>query len=67
MTRDKAIEVNRILCRIEDYEHVIEELEMSEAIGAIHEAYGEGQTLYEELKAVVQKHLDEYLKKLEEM
>ena len=40
---------------------------MSEAIGAIHEAYGEGQTLYEELKAVVQKHLDEYLKKLEEM
>ena len=40
---------------------------MSEAIGAIHEAYGEGQSLYEELKAVVQKHLDEYLKQLEEM
>jgi hypothetical protein len=67
MTRDKAIEVNRILCRIEDYEAVLEELEMSEAIGVIHEAYGEGQSLYEELKAVVQKHLDEYLKQLEEM
>ena len=67
MTRDKAIEVNRILCRIEDYEAVIDELEISPAIGAIHETYGEGQTLYEELKAVVQKHLDEYLKQLEEM
>ena len=67
MTRDKAIEVNRILCRIEDYEHVIEELEQSEAIAAIAEAYGEGQSLYEELKAVVQKHLDSYLKQLEEM
>lgn len=67
MTRDKAVEVNRILCRIEDYEAVIDELETSEAIGAIHEAYGEGQTLYEELKTVVQKHLDKYLKQLEEM
>ena len=67
MTRDKAIEVNRILCRIEDYEAVIDELEMSEAIQAIPEIYGEGQSLYEELKAVVQKHLDEYLKRLEEM
>lgn len=67
MTRDKAIEVNRILCRIEDFEAVIDELEMSPAIQAIHETYGEGQTLFEELKAVVQKHLDNYLKKLEEM
>ena len=67
MTRDKAIEVNRILCKIEDYEHVIEELERSPAIGAIHETHGEGQSLYEELKAIVQKHLDEYLKQLEEM
>ena len=67
MTRDKAIEVNRILCRIEDYEAVIDELEMSEAIKSIHEAYGEGQTLYEELKAVVKKHLDNYLKQLEEI
>lgn len=67
MTRDKAIKVNRILCRIEDYEAVIDELEMSEAIKAIHETYGEGQSLYEELKEVVQKHLDNYLKKLEEM
>ena len=67
MTRDKAIEVNRILCRIEDYETVIDELGMSPAIQAIHETYGEGQSLYEELKAVVQKHLDEYLKQLEEM
>lgn len=67
MTRDKAVKVNHILCKIEDYEHVIEELEQSEAIATIHETYGEGQSLYEELKAVVQKHLDEYLKKLEEM
>ena len=67
MTREKAIDVNRILCRIEDFEAVIDELEMSPAIQAIHEAYDEGQTLYEELKAVVQKHLDNYLKQLEEM
>lgn len=67
MTRDKALEVNRILCRIEDYGAVIDELEMSEAINAIHETYSEGQTLYEELKAVVQKYLDNYLKQLEEM
>lgn len=67
MTRDKAVKVNHILCKIEDYEHVIEELEQSEAIAAIHETYGEGQSLYEELRDVVQKHLDEYLKQLEEM
>ena len=67
MTREKAVEVNRILCRIEDYEAVIDELEMSPAIQAIHETYSEGQSLYEELKSVVQKHLDSYLKQLEEM
>ena len=67
MTREKAVRVNQILCKIEDYEAVIDELEMSEAIKAIHETYGEGQSLYEELKAIVQKHLDEYLKELEEM
>lgn len=57
----------QILCKIEDYEAVIDELEMSPAIGTIHKTYGEGQSLYEELKVVVQKHLDEYLKELEEM
>jgi hypothetical protein len=40
---------------------------MSETIAAIQETYGEGQSLYEELKAVVQVRLDKLLKELEEM
>ena len=67
MTRDKAVKVNHILCKIEDYERVLDELENSATIASIHETYQEGQSLYEELKAVVQKYLDEFLKQLEEM
>ena len=67
MTRETAIKVNHLLCKIEDYEAVLEELTMSETIAAIQETYGEGQSLYEELKAVVQGRLDKLLKDLEEM
>jgi hypothetical protein len=67
MTREKAVKVNHLLCKIEDYEAVLEELTMSEAIAAIQETYGEGQSLYEELKAVVLGRLDKLLKDLEEM
>lgn len=67
MTREKALKVNQLLCKIEDYEAVLEELTLSETIGAIQETYGEGQSLYEELKAVVQVRLDKLLKELEEM
>jgi hypothetical protein len=67
MTREKALAVNHLLCKIEDYEAVIDELNASETIAAVHETYGEGQSLYEELKAVVQVRLDKLLKELEEM
>ena len=65
MTREKALEIDNLLCKIEAYEALIEELYDLHALDEIRHAYGED--LEPELTAVVQLKLNKLKKELEEM
>ncbi len=65
MTREKATQVTNLLCKIEDYETLHDEITGLQMVEEIHNAYGD--KLEEELLAVVQLRLDKLLKELEEL
>jgi len=65
MTREKALQVTNLLCKIETYEALIDEITGLQTLDELAQAYGE--PIEEELIAVVQLRLDKLLKELEEM
>lgn len=66
MTREKALEANRLLVRIESYETLIDAIRNLEELEEINIDLGESD-LEDELVAVVQARLDKALKELEEL
>lgn len=66
MTREKALEANRLLVRIESYEALIDEISGLDTLAEISMSSG-GSDLEDELIAVVQARLDQALKELEEL
>jgi hypothetical protein len=66
MTREKALEANRLLVRIESYETLIDAIRNLEELEEINIDRGESD-LEDELVAVVQARLDKALKELEEL
>jgi hypothetical protein len=66
MTREKALEVDRLLIRIESYETLIDAIRNLEELEEINIDRGESD-LENELVAVVQARLDKALKELEEL
>ena len=67
MTREKSLQVEQLLYKIECYEALIDEISSMEVLEEIKNAYIDGPELEKELLAVVQTALDNLLKKLEEM
>jgi hypothetical protein len=65
MTREKATKVTNLLCKIEDYEALQDEITGLQMLEEIYNAYGD--KLEEELLAIVQQRLDKLNKELEEM
>ena len=65
MTREKALEIDHLLVKIECYEALIDELMSMQTTEEIKQGYGED--IEAELVAVVQPKLDALLKELEEM
>jgi hypothetical protein len=66
MTREKALEANRLLVRIESYETLIDAIRNLEELEEIN-IDREESDLEDELIAVVQARLDKALKELEEL
>ena len=66
MTREKALEANRLLVRIESYETLIDAIRNLEELEEINIDRGESD-LENELVAVVQARLDRALKELEDL
>lgn len=66
MTREKALEVDRLLIRIESYEALIDEISSLETLNEIS-MNSVDSDLEDELIAVVQVRLDRALKELEEL
>lgn len=66
MTREKALEANRLLVKIESYETLIDAIRNLEELEEINIDRGESD-LEDELIAVVQARLDKALKELEEL
>ena len=65
MTREKALQVEHLLCKIECYEALIDELMSLQTTEELWQVYGE--KVEDELVAVIQPKLDTLLKELEEM
>ena len=65
MTREKALQVDHLLCKIEAYEALIDELMSLQTTEEIIQIYGEN--IEDELVAVVRPKLDTLLKELEEL
>ncbi len=65
MTREKAIQVNQLLYKIECYEAVLEELSGMPTIEELYTAYGEN--LMDEFSAIIQPKLNAALKELEDL
>lgn len=65
MTREKALQVDHLLVKIETYESLLEEVTRLDILEEIYNAYGED--IEAELAAVIQPKLDKLLKELEEM
>lgn len=65
MTREKALEIDHLLCKIEAYEALIDEIMSMQTTEEIKQGYGED--IESELVAIVQPKIDALLKELEEM
>ena len=66
MTREKALQVDSLLVKIETYEALIVDLRNNDTLKGIVWEYSDDK-LEEELVAVVQTRLDDLLKELEEI
>lgn len=66
MTREKALEANRLLVRIESYESLIDAIRNLEELEDLNITRAEFD-LEDELVAVVQARLDKVLKELEKL
>ena len=66
MTRETALQVNRLLLQIETYEAIIEELRTLESLDSLYTDIDD-RDLEDELVAVVQARLDKVLKELEKL
>lgn len=64
MTREKALQVNQLLYKIETYEALIDEIT---GLRTLEEVQAYGEPIEEELIAVIQLRLDKLNKELEEM
>lgn len=67
MTREKAVQVEHLLYKIECYEALLDEISSMEVLEEIKNTYTDGSEVEKELLAVVQARLDNLLKKLEEL
>jgi hypothetical protein len=65
MTREKALEIDHLLCKIEAYEALIDEIMNMQTTEEIKQGYGED--IESELVAIVQPKVNALLKELEEM
>jgi hypothetical protein len=65
MTREKALEIDHLLCKIEAYEALIDEIMSMHTTEEIKQGYGED--IESELVAIVQPKIDALLKELEAM
>lgn len=65
MTREKALEIDHLICKIEAYEALIDELMCMNTTEEIWQAYGE--KIEDDLVAVVRPKLDALRKELEAM
>jgi hypothetical protein len=64
MTREKALQVADLLCKIETYEALVDELMSLQTTEEIYNAYGD--KIENDLVAVVQPKIDALLKDLKE-
>ena len=64
MTREKALQVADLLCKIETYEALVDELMSLQTTEEIYNAYGD--KIEDDLVAVVQPKIDALLKELKE-
>jgi hypothetical protein len=64
MTREKALQVADLLCKIETYEALVDELMSLQTTEEIYNAYGD--KIENDLVAVVQPKIDALLKELKE-
>ena len=68
MTREKAVQVEHLLYKIERYEALLSEMSSLDVLEEIKEAYGQdGVSIELELIEIVRGRLNKLLKKLEEM
>lgn len=68
MTREKAVQVEHLLYKIETYEALLSEIASIKVLEELKDAYyTEGHELETDLIAVVQTRLDILLKELEEL
>lgn len=65
MTREKALEIDHLLVKIEAYEALIDEIMSMDTTEEIKQGYGED--IESELVAIVQPKLNALLKELEEL
>ena len=65
MTREKALEIDYLLVKIETYEDLVDEIMSMQTTEEIWQAYGE--KVEDELVAVVRPKIDALLKELEEL
>lgn len=65
MTREKALEIDYLLVKIEAYEALIDEIMSMQTTEEIKQGYGED--IESELVAIVQPKIDALLKELEAM
>lgn len=65
MTREKALQVDSLLVKIETFEECLAELSNLDSFQGIQHEYG--VDLAKECGDVIQKHIDKFLKELEAM
>ena len=65
MTREKSLQVNQLLYKIETYEALLDEIMCLQTAEEIRQAYGEN--VKDDLVAVIQPKLDALLKEFEEI
>lgn len=65
MTREKATQIANLLCKIETYEALRDEITQLQMLEEVYQAYGD--RVEEELVSIVQARLDILIKELEEI
>ena len=65
MTREKALQIDQLLCKIEAYEALRDEITGLQTLEEIRQAFRDD--IEEELDNIIKTRLDNLLKELEEM